>query len=31
MLMQVYFNSYHHKGTKEVKPVIVLGLVSNCD
>ena len=31
MLMQLYFNSYHYNGTKEVKPVTVLSLVSNCD
>ena len=29
MLVQLYINSQHYNGTKEVKPVIVLSLVSN--
>ena len=30
-LVQLYLNSQHYNGTKEVKPVIVLSLVSNCN
>ena len=29
MLVQLYINSQDYNGTKEVKPVIVLSLVSN--
>ena len=31
MLVQLYINSYHYNGTKGVKPVIMLSLVSNCN